>query len=150
MDPTHDGLARLVQRPLYGQAAAVYDGLLPRFDPQVVDCLLAACEHHLGHLPARTLDLGCGTGRYAVALAQTGLSVVGLDIQGDTPLVAVIGKPEEAFLRVRDIMVEGAPVPPRVSAGPFYFDDIGPHVTQDPAAEKSPLIAEVQHPQARQ
>jgi SAM-dependent methyltransferase len=75
----HNGLARLIQRPLYGQAATAYDGLLPRFDPWVVDCLLAACERHLGHAPARTLDLGCGTGRYAVAMAQAGLSVVGLD-----------------------------------------------------------------------
>jgi SAM-dependent methyltransferase len=105
VDPTHNGPARLVHRPLYGQAAAAYDGLLPRFDPQVVDCLLAACERHLERSPARTLDLGCGTGRYAVALAQAGLSVVGLD--GARPMLSLAAaKARQAGVSVACVLAD--------------------------------------------
>jgi ubiquinone/menaquinone biosynthesis C-methylase UbiE len=79
MTQTNETLARLARRPLYSQATAVYDRLFPRFDPQVIERLLAVCDRYLGHPPELTLDLGCGTGRYAIALAQAGLPVVGLD-----------------------------------------------------------------------
>src|SRR5439155_7278272 len=45
-------------------------------DPYIVQRLL----HHLGIVDGtRCLDVGCGTGNYTIALAQSGLKMVGLD-----------------------------------------------------------------------
>lgn len=62
------------------QYADIYDALYrekdyPRESAFVLDCMRAV------GLPegARILDIGCGTGRHAVLLAQQGLSVCGMD-----------------------------------------------------------------------
>jgi SAM-dependent methyltransferase len=40
------------------------------------------------HAPRRILDLGCGTGRHAVQMAQTGISVTGVDRSADMVAIA--------------------------------------------------------------
>ena len=89
MPQMSDALARLARRPLYSRAATFYDDLFLRFNPRVIEGLLAACDRYLGRPPALTLDLGCGTGQYTVALVQGGLTVVGLD--GVRPMLDAAG-----------------------------------------------------------
>jgi SAM-dependent methyltransferase len=54
--------------------AAVYDALCPR--SQDDEFFVDVVQHGSGH---RVLDLGCGTGRLALALAHAGYSVTGVD-----------------------------------------------------------------------
>ena len=58
------------------------------------------------------------------------LAVGCLDIQCDAPLARVEGKPQQALLRVRFIVIVRPDVPGRVATRSFYFDDIGSKVAE--------------------
>jgi SAM-dependent methyltransferase len=62
-----------------------FDEFAPRYDQEVfVQNTEAETEFLIGHLRlshgARILDVGCGTGRHSVALAQRGYQVTGVDL----------------------------------------------------------------------
>ncbi|HEY0639602.1 MAG TPA: methyltransferase domain-containing protein, partial [Pseudonocardiaceae bacterium] len=64
----------------YREDAAVYfDGPASWFPPDVPACGLAA---------GRVLDIGCGAGRHALALAAAGYEVVGLEPSAEAVEVA--------------------------------------------------------------
>jgi SAM-dependent methyltransferase len=75
-------------RPFYGRFAWAYDLVSDR--PIVEECAHIASIIIDHGLPpdARVLDAGCGTGRYAVELAQRGFRVTGLDASDDLLAVA--------------------------------------------------------------
>ncbi len=56
----------------FGEAAAAYDLLRPPYPPALFDDLAAL-------RPGQVLDVGCGTGRVASALATRGFSVLGIE-----------------------------------------------------------------------
>jgi protein-L-isoaspartate O-methyltransferase len=66
-------------RPLYGDLAWAYDGVVPSPagpPPERIAALLA--EH--GVTPgAAVVDAGCGTGRHVAALSRLGFAVTGVD-----------------------------------------------------------------------
>jgi SAM-dependent methyltransferase len=57
----------------FGSAAHQYDRYRPGYPDALIDDLAAA-------RPARVLDVGCGTGKVALALARRGLSVLGVEV----------------------------------------------------------------------
>jgi glycine/sarcosine N-methyltransferase len=59
----------------YEDFAAGYDRLFPA-DPETIDFL----KRELGPPPARVVDLACGSGGYALALAEAGFEVTGIDL----------------------------------------------------------------------
>ena len=63
---------------------------------QEVAFLLDALALTPGH---RVLDVGCGPGRHAVAMAEAGLHVVGADIAHDFLTIAATAAPAAAFVR---------------------------------------------------
>jgi SAM-dependent methyltransferase len=66
-------------REPFGRSAALYDALYAE-RPTETECdeLLALFASH-GARPRSVLDLGCGTGRHAIALTRRGIEVVGVD-----------------------------------------------------------------------
>jgi SAM-dependent methyltransferase len=83
-------------RPFYSAYAWAYDLLITR--PVARDCMgIATLFAQRGVAPgARILDAGCGTGGYALALAQRGYVVTGLDLS--MPLLAEAQKRSTASL----------------------------------------------------
>ena len=69
----------MTERPFYGSFAWAYDHLSDR--PVARECAAVAAILNERRVPsdARVLDAGCGTGRYAVELADHGYRVTGLD-----------------------------------------------------------------------
>lgn len=60
---------------IYTTFAKLYDELM---DPEMYEGWLEFAEHELG--PGTVLDLACGSGRFAVSLAEKGRQVSGLDL----------------------------------------------------------------------
>jgi 2-polyprenyl-3-methyl-5-hydroxy-6-metoxy-1,4-benzoquinol methylase len=56
-----------------------------RFRPTYPDALI---EDLAGLRPAKVLDVGCGTGKVAVALAERGLSVLGVEVDQQMAKIA--------------------------------------------------------------
>lgn len=69
--------AGLYQRALY------YDIALERDVEREVDFIIACHTLHRGRPPESTLDLACGPGYHARALARRGLRVVGVDLYAE-------------------------------------------------------------------
>ena len=64
----------------YGALAESYDRLTNDVDyDAVVDFYFAILDRE-GLCPKTAVDLACGTGAVAIRLAETGLSVIGVDI----------------------------------------------------------------------
>ena len=72
-------------------------------------------------------------------------AVWGLKVQGDAPFIEVGVEPEEGFLGVRDVLIEGAGVAGRTTARGLDLDHIGTEVAQHLAAEEPHLIGDIQH-----
>ncbi len=71
------------QRLVFGEVAELYDKARPTYPPALID--------HLGALAGpggRALDVGCGTGKATVLLAERGLRGVGLEPDPDMAAVA--------------------------------------------------------------
>jgi SAM-dependent methyltransferase len=73
-------LSRIVDRPFYGAYAWAYDLLITRPVSQDCACIAALLAQRGVALGARILDAGCGTGNYALDLAQRRYVVTGLDL----------------------------------------------------------------------
>jgi tRNA1(Val) A37 N6-methylase TrmN6 len=57
----------------FGRVAEEYDRYRPSYPAALIDDLVAL-------RPARVLDVGCGTGKAAVLLAERGLPVLGVEV----------------------------------------------------------------------
>jgi SAM-dependent methyltransferase len=70
-------------RPFYHKFAWAYDLVIQ--DDVIRKCTFIAHKLHEQGIEngARILDAGCGTGRYSIALADLGFSVVGVDISDE-------------------------------------------------------------------
>jgi ubiquinone/menaquinone biosynthesis C-methylase UbiE len=80
-------------RPFYEEYAWAYDLLITRPVSHHCRCIAQSLSQRGIGPGARLLDVGCGTGRYALELARQGYRVTGLDLS--TPLLA------EAQKRIR-------------------------------------------------
>jgi len=69
-----------VLRTDYESAAVDYDRLRPLTDDETLlaEAIMDACAMH-GRAGLHVLDVGCGTGRYALWFARRGIDVVGID-----------------------------------------------------------------------
>jgi SAM-dependent methyltransferase len=71
------------QRLIFGEVADLYDKARPSYPPALIDHLAGLAAHG-----GRALDVGCGTGKATVLLAERGLSGVGLEPDPDMAAVA--------------------------------------------------------------
>jgi len=74
-------------RPYYGEYAWAYDLLTDRPVADECEFICARLSHYGIRPPASVLDAGCGTGRYAICLANSGYVVTGIDMS--SALIAV-------------------------------------------------------------
>lgn len=65
----------------FGSIAQQYERLRPGYPRELIDDLVAL-------LPDRVLDVGCGTGKAAVALANRGLRVLGVELDARMATIA--------------------------------------------------------------
>ena len=70
------------QRLVFGEDAELYDRVRPSYPDELIDDVV-----RLVGTPCRAVDAGCGTGRVAVALADRGVRVVG--VEPDPAMAAV-------------------------------------------------------------
>src|SRR3990167_465878 len=82
---------------------------------------------------ARALDLSCGTGRSALALARRGLRVVGVDISA-TMLGIARGKAREAGLALALLRADARALPVRTGAVELVTIILGLEFAGDPPA----------------
>lgn len=61
------------------------------------EACLALCRGRPGDIPGRILELGCGTGRITLALAESGLDVFGIDLS--LPMLRVLRRKAAAHPR---------------------------------------------------
>jgi SAM-dependent methyltransferase len=66
-------------RPFYGEFAWAYDRLIERPVESESEALVRSLARRGVRPPAQVLDVGCGTGRYAIELARRGYDVRGID-----------------------------------------------------------------------
>jgi hypothetical protein len=76
---------------------------------------------------------------------QDRLPVVGVEIQRDAPLVAVVGPPVQRAVGMRVVLIKRPEPPSRRSARWLHLDHVGTEVAQDLAAEQAALGGEVEH-----
>src|SRR5437762_1029143 len=89
----------MAEQPAYESYAAVYDQAgQSRFGLQMLDYLNELCALH-GFEPDghRALDLACGTGSVALALARRGWEVIGID-RSPAMLAQAAAKPGAASI----------------------------------------------------
>ena len=70
-------------RLVFGEDAELYDRARASYPDELIDDLLDLVE-----APVRALDVGCGTGKAAVLLAERGVTGVGVDAHEDMAVVA--------------------------------------------------------------
>jgi len=87
-------------RAVYDQIAGEYDERIPGTGPADEIFTNTEMEFLLGKITAgeQVLDMGCGTGRFTVPLAQRGAQVTGLDLS-EAMLAVAASKLDEAGLR---------------------------------------------------
>jgi len=87
-------------RAVYDQIAGEYDARIPGSGPADEIFTDTEMEFLLGKVTAgeRVLDMGCGTGRFTVPLAQRGAQVTGLDLS-EAMLAVASSKLDERGLR---------------------------------------------------
>lgn len=66
-------------RPYYGEYAWAYDLLTDRPIADECEFIQTKLSHYGVRPGASVLDAGCGTGRYAIRLANSGYIVTGID-----------------------------------------------------------------------
>jgi SAM-dependent methyltransferase len=71
------------QRLIFGEVAELYDKARPTYPPELIDHLV-----QLAGRGGRALDVGCGTGKATVLLAERGLSGVGLEPDSEMATIA--------------------------------------------------------------
>ena len=94
----------VAERAPYTRYAALYDRLgQSQWSEQLVRFTLDTLLPRFGRQPRRALDLACGTGTAALALARAGLAVTGLD--GSLEMLAVArAKAEAAGLAIEFVV----------------------------------------------
>lgn len=75
-------------RPFYASFAWVYDRIMAEPSQEHYDRIVQLFTSHGVGPGSRLLDAGCGTGRYALALARRGYQVTGVDASPDLLLEA--------------------------------------------------------------
>lgn len=79
------GIHGVVDRMLSVGYGVVYDYIFERFKPyhklqrEILELVETAVPKSVNRRDVRVLDLGCGPGNFAIALAESGFSVVGID-----------------------------------------------------------------------
>jgi len=86
-----------MQASYYGNVAPVYDTIVPRDIKGICDSLEAILKRHTKS--NRIVDLGCGTGRFAIELAKRKYQVCGIDISEEMLNIAK-KKAQRADLRI--------------------------------------------------
>jgi SAM-dependent methyltransferase len=71
------------RRLVFGEDAELYDRVRPSYPRTLIDTLVSSVGS-----PARVLDVGCGTGKAAVLLAERGLSGIGVEPDSQMATVA--------------------------------------------------------------
>jgi ubiquinone/menaquinone biosynthesis C-methylase UbiE len=117
-----------------------------RFDPAPYDAWYGTAVGQLTHrleqdavlamagpVPGRAADLACGTGHYALALAASGLEVVGVD-RALAMLRAARGKTAGHARRPRFVCADAAALPLRSGAVDLVTVVLGLEFTEDPGA----------------
>ncbi len=103
----HDGITQIPTREGYDRWAATYDsydnGLIALEQPRVRD--------RLGDVTnLDVLDVGCGTGRHALWMAEHGARVTGVDFSNGM-LEQLRAKPEANVTVIEHDLTQGLPVP---------------------------------------
>jgi SAM-dependent methyltransferase len=124
----------------YTQFAETYDAIFP-----FSEAVYAFLRRHLPDAPARVLDVGCGTGLYAAALASDGYDAVGIDLDAAMIARAQVRQPEAAFhvLNMLDIATLG-----RAFAGVMCIGNSAAHLTQREFSEFVAAVAQARLPGA--
>jgi len=104
-----------MRRPLYDQLAPYYELIEGRDWRREIKLIVSILKHHGSHT---VVDLGCGTGYHARALAKIGFNAIGVDISEPNIQLARIKAREEN-------------VHPRFVIGSYY--DYRPHERVDAA-----------------
>ncbi len=128
----------------YARAAALYDVLYGEFKDYRAEAVRLLEIFEGAAFPVRTvLDVGCGTGMHARFLADSGLTVDGLDLDPDFVLIAQKRNPDGRF-RVGDMT--SFEVARRYDAVLCLFGAIGHVVEEDRLRAAARHMAEAVRP----
>jgi SAM-dependent methyltransferase len=100
------------QRLVFGEDAELYDSARPSYPPELVDDVVALVE-----LPARTVDVGCGTGKATVMLAERG--VTGVGVEPDAAMAEIARRKLERFSSWRVDISDFEEWQPKLGETPF-------------------------------
>ncbi len=73
---------------MYNEFAYSYDSLMQNVDYHAYTKYLCSLFKKYDRMPTLMLDLACGTGKFSIAFAKRGISVIGVDISSDMLSVA--------------------------------------------------------------
>ena len=71
-------------------------------------------------------------------------SDVGADVEGDAALAGVEGQPRQAVLAIYRVVKKGSPRSSRLTPRWLDLDDVGAHVSENLAGEKTGFVGEVE------
>jgi len=132
----------LYSKPMsfYTQFAETYEAIFP-FSGTVYDFL----RRHLPEPPARVLDVGCGTGHYAGALAADGYDALGVDLDAAMIAYARSHYPAATFQVMNMVDIAGLEGP---FAGVACIGNTAAHLNQDEFAAFIDAVARIRIPGA--